>query len=161
MSPRWGLDTKTYWLTGRQSQCDFELDLNWQLLLASRYIDCSRTSRKTRPLPSNGYMRTIQKTLLPLLLYFQRHCIETEVIWLLPAYSLFSESLPSKKSTCHNILKCNRMNQKSVQQRARGWIARVRFPAGTRFFSFLQRPDWFWGSPSLLSNGHRRNFPHK
>jgi hypothetical protein len=26
MSPRWGLDTKTYWLTGRQSQCDFDFD---------------------------------------------------------------------------------------------------------------------------------------
>jgi hypothetical protein len=23
-----GLDTKTYWLTNRQSQCDFDFDLN-------------------------------------------------------------------------------------------------------------------------------------
>jgi hypothetical protein len=24
--PQMGLDTKTYWLTGRQSQCDFDFD---------------------------------------------------------------------------------------------------------------------------------------
>jgi hypothetical protein len=28
MSPRWGLDTKTYWLTGRQSQRDFDFDFD-------------------------------------------------------------------------------------------------------------------------------------
>jgi hypothetical protein len=27
MSPTWGLDAKTDWLTGRQSQCDFGFDL--------------------------------------------------------------------------------------------------------------------------------------
>jgi hypothetical protein len=26
MSPRWGLHTKTYWLTGHQLQCDFDFD---------------------------------------------------------------------------------------------------------------------------------------
>jgi hypothetical protein len=28
--------------------------------------------------------------------------------------------------------------------------------SGKRFFSSPQRPDWLWGSPSLLSNGYRR-----
>jgi hypothetical protein len=34
----------------------------------------------------------------------------------------------------------------------RGWTARVRFP--TKISSIRQRPDWLWGSPSLLSNGY-------
>jgi hypothetical protein len=29
--PQMGLDTKTYWLTERQSQCDFDFDLGWEL----------------------------------------------------------------------------------------------------------------------------------
>jgi hypothetical protein len=29
--PIFGLDTKTYWLTDRQSQCDFDFDFDWQL----------------------------------------------------------------------------------------------------------------------------------
>jgi hypothetical protein len=33
MSTRWGLDTKTYWLTGRQSQCDFEFDFDYEWVL--------------------------------------------------------------------------------------------------------------------------------
>jgi hypothetical protein len=28
----------------------------------------------------------------------------------------------------------------------------VLFPIGARFFSSLRRPDWFWGTPNLLSN---------
>jgi hypothetical protein len=28
-------------------------------------------------------------------------------------------------------------------------------PGGARFFSFSQRPDRFWGPPSLLFNGYR------
>jgi hypothetical protein len=31
----------------------------------------------------------------------------------------------------------------------------VRVPVGSRIFSIPQRPDRFWGSPSLLSNGYR------
>jgi hypothetical protein len=31
MSPRWGLDTKTDWLTDRQLQYDFDLELSVQL----------------------------------------------------------------------------------------------------------------------------------
>jgi hypothetical protein len=34
-----------------------------------------------------------------------------------------------------------------------GWGVRVRVPVGARFFS-PHRPDWFWGPPSLLSNGY-------
>jgi hypothetical protein len=30
MSPRRVLDTKTYWLTGRQSQCDFDFDFDFE-----------------------------------------------------------------------------------------------------------------------------------
>jgi hypothetical protein len=30
----------------------------------------------------------------------------------------------------------------------------VRVPVGTRIFSSTRRPDWFWGSPNLLSNGY-------
>jgi hypothetical protein len=29
MSPQMGLDTKTYWLTDRQSQCDLDLDFDF------------------------------------------------------------------------------------------------------------------------------------
>jgi hypothetical protein len=65
--------------------------LKSQLLLATRYTDSGWTSRKTCLLPSNGYTWTIQKTLLPLLLYLQRCCIETQVIRLLPSYSLSQE----------------------------------------------------------------------
>jgi hypothetical protein len=54
-------------------------------------LDWGRTSRKTYPLPSNGYILTAKKTPLPLLLYLQRRCIETEVIGLLPEYSLSRE----------------------------------------------------------------------
>jgi hypothetical protein len=28
-----GLDTKTYWLTDRQSQCDFDFNLTWVYLV--------------------------------------------------------------------------------------------------------------------------------
>jgi hypothetical protein len=34
MSPRWGLDTKTDWLTDRQSHCDFATqlrELDWKV----------------------------------------------------------------------------------------------------------------------------------
>jgi hypothetical protein len=71
--------------------CTYINKHNYQLLLASCYIDSGQTSQKTRPLPSNGYMQTIQKTLLPLLLYLQLWCIEMEVIQLLPAYLLSRE----------------------------------------------------------------------
>jgi hypothetical protein len=30
-----GLDTKTYWLTDRQSQCDFDFDFDFDQLLVS------------------------------------------------------------------------------------------------------------------------------
>jgi uncharacterized protein YneF (UPF0154 family) len=38
--------------------------------------------------------------------------------------------------------KIQAMIAQSVQQRATGWIHRVRFPAGTKFFSSPQHPDW-------------------
>jgi hypothetical protein len=43
MSPRWGLDTKTDWLTDRQSQCDFDFDLtklvvSWELTVESQAV---------------------------------------------------------------------------------------------------------------------------
>jgi hypothetical protein len=79
--------------------------LRLEVLLASRYISSGRTLRKTRPLPSNGYMQTTQKTLLPILLYLQRRCIETKVTRLLPACRLnvFTETLLSNGSTCHDM----------------------------------------------------------
>jgi hypothetical protein len=40
MSPRWELDTKTDWLTDRQSQCDF--DLKVQFLRQCSNIQVSR-----------------------------------------------------------------------------------------------------------------------
>jgi hypothetical protein len=41
----------------------------------------------------------------------------------------------------------------SVQRWPTGWTAKVRIPAGARFFSSPQCPDWLWGQPSLLSTG--------
>jgi hypothetical protein len=38
--------------------------------------------------------------------------------------------------------------------RLEGRGVRVRVPVGVRFFSSPCRPDWFWGPPSLLSNGY-------
>jgi hypothetical protein len=35
----------------------------------------------------------------------------------------------------------------------------VRFPVGSRIFSFPQRPDRLWGPPNLLSNAYRGFFP--
>jgi hypothetical protein len=35
----------------------------------------------------------------------------------------------------------------------------VRVPVGARFFFSLCHPDWFWGPPSLLSNGYQGLFP--
>jgi hypothetical protein len=38
--------------------------------------------------------------------------------------------------------------------------SKVRFPAGGwEFFSSPPRPERFWGSPSLLSNGYQGLFP--
>ncbi|PNF14571.1 hypothetical protein B7P43_G13287 [Cryptotermes secundus] len=36
---------------------------------------------------------------------------------------------------------------------------KVGFMVGAIFFSSLRRPDQFWGSPSLLSNGFKGLFP--
>jgi hypothetical protein len=57
-----GLDTKTYWLADRQSQCDLDFDLtsdwvSWELLVAEAG-DSSGTQRKGnvrrwKPLSSN------------------------------------------------------------------------------------------------------------
>jgi hypothetical protein len=41
---------------------------------------------------------------------------------------------------------------------ATGWTAGVRFPAGSWFFSYPQRPDRLWGPPSL-SNGYWMRSP--
>jgi hypothetical protein len=57
-----GLDTKTYWLTDRQSQCDF--DLTWQQTDTSpKFIDHSVNLKielglYTEPLPSNDRENT-------------------------------------------------------------------------------------------------------
>jgi hypothetical protein len=34
---RWGLDTKTYWLTGRQSQRDFDFDFDYDIGQGGQY----------------------------------------------------------------------------------------------------------------------------
>jgi hypothetical protein len=35
----------------------------------------------------------------------------------------------------------------------------VQFPVGSGIFSFLRPPDWLWGTPTLLSNLYRGQFP--
>ena len=40
----------------------------------------------------------------------------------------------------------------SVQQLTTGWTVQGSSPSGARF---SVRPDWPWGPPSLLYNGHR------
>jgi hypothetical protein len=40
----------------------------------------------------------------------------------------------------------------------RGRVARVRVPVGAGFFFSPRRPYWFWGPPSLLSNGYQALF---
>jgi hypothetical protein len=40
------LDTKTYWLTDRQSQCDFDFDLIWTEELTELIQEQLRVSRK-------------------------------------------------------------------------------------------------------------------
>jgi hypothetical protein len=34
----------------------------------------------------------------------------------------------------------------------------VRVPVGARIFTTPCRPDWFWGPPSIVTNGYRRFF---
>jgi hypothetical protein len=38
-----GLDTKTYWLTDRQSQCDFDFDNTLKQKTAHSFVDYYRT----------------------------------------------------------------------------------------------------------------------
>jgi hypothetical protein len=49
--------------------------------------------------------------------------------------------------------------EQSVQRRAMGGSAGIRFPARERFFSSLQCPHRPLGPTSLLSNGYRWKFP--
>jgi hypothetical protein len=39
------------------------------------------------------------------------------------------------------------------------WEAGVRAPVGSKIFTSPRRPDWLWGPPNLLYNGHQELFP--
>jgi hypothetical protein len=56
----------------------------------------------------------------------------------------------------NSMLFLNHMGNRGETCIATGWAARGSIPGSARFFSYLQRPDRFWGQPSLLSNGYRR-----
>jgi hypothetical protein len=46
-----GLDTKTYWLTGHQSQCDFDFDLTEAVLggiLACKIVSCINVTQRNK-----------------------------------------------------------------------------------------------------------------
>jgi hypothetical protein len=77
-------------LSDERTSLSFTID--WQLLSASPYIVTGRNTTRIHLLPSSGYMRTTRKTPLAtpvvLLLYLERRYIATEVIRLLPAYTL-------------------------------------------------------------------------
>jgi hypothetical protein len=43
-----GLDTKTYWLTDRQSQCDFDFDFEFEIRGGVEYLHRDPASRRRR-----------------------------------------------------------------------------------------------------------------
>jgi hypothetical protein len=45
MSPKKGLDTKTYWLTDRQPQCDFDSDFETKRVMAQNWPHPSPASK--------------------------------------------------------------------------------------------------------------------
>jgi hypothetical protein len=45
-----GLDTKTYWLTGRQYQCDFDFDFDFDFELESVVVDQNSGSQQSKEL---------------------------------------------------------------------------------------------------------------